>query len=138
MENRDRGWQQDKLGVMKPVSTGASFKEFLRVSQREGSGVANMAARGRLVDGWQELMIATSIATYKNEAGKYIIDPEHEIFCANMIGGSIGHDGQGRSEALMSQTNIIAPAALSGAQNNDGHRTTRLDRHRKPVDEESE
>lgn len=141
MENKETGWRRDKLGVMSPVSSGASWKEFFRISKDPTAVAANMFTRARLpADSWPYLSLATSIATYM-EKGVRIIDPEHLIFCANMAGASVGREGQGRDEALMAMTNIIAPAALSGVSHTGASRdgkTTRLDRHRKPVDEDNE
>lgn len=151
MENRDResGWRRDRLGVMAPVSSGASWKEFFRISQDQYAVAANMFTRANLpADSWPYLSLATSIATYEvklnvkgTEKLVRIIDPEHLIFCANMAGASVGAGGQGRNDALMAMTNIIAPAALSGVDHNGKGKesgTTRLDRHNKPVDEDNE
>lgn len=144
MQSRDRetGWRTDNLGVMAPIGSGASWKEFLRASRRQGAEVANIAARGRLSDGWLEFMTATSIATYRDEKGNYKIDDEHEIFMANIIGGSIGQDGRGRDEALMAQVGVVAPAALSGMANKrdgrDGQNKTQPDRRDRQVNEDSE
>lgn len=139
MESRDRqdsGWRKDKLGIIAPIGGGAGYKEFFRVGKDKSAAVANMIARARFMvpEAAYYLQVATSIAT----DSKGDTDEEHAQFCANMVGASIGVEGRGRDETLMGMTNIIAPAALSGIHTGkDGH-VKRLNRHSKPVEEETE
>lgn len=142
MENRhsEGGWRKDKMGVIAPVGSSASWKEFFNIGKEPSSKVANMLTRADLPPkSWPYLFLATSIATYMDKDGQSVIDPEHLIFCANVAGASVGKEGTGRKQALMAMTNIIAPAVLAG---NDGDRrrgqAARLNRHDKSADDESE
>jgi len=133
MENRDSGWKKDKLGVIAPVGSGASWKEFFNISKDPAAVVANMMTRADLpADSWQWAFLSTSLAIYKDENGKLIIDEEHKIAMANVSGASVGRDGKGRNQALMAQTQIIAPQVLTGDSSNSGHRRDRskLDREK--------
>jgi hypothetical protein len=142
MENRESGWKKDRLGVIAPIGSGASWKEFFTISKDQSASVANMLTRADLPeDSWQWAFISTSLATYKDEHGQLIIDPEHKVAVANVCGASVGRDGKGRKQALMAQTQIIAPNVLAG-DNGDRRRRDRskLDREqsRQQGNEDSE
>ena len=95
MENRrpESGYRYDKLGVMKPVGSGANWKEFFKISSDQSAVAANIFARSRLpADCWPDLALATSLATYtekliildkdKKPVVQYrrIVDPEHLVY----------------------------------------------------------
>ena len=143
MENRQTdGWKRDKLGVMVPVGSGASWKEFLSISKDQAAKVANMLTRADLPEeaSWW-LFVATSLASYKDDKGYTIIDDDHVIDCANVCGASVGIEGKGRKQALMGMTQIIAPSVLAGDKG-DGRRRQpeRIDRERsrQQADEDNE
>lgn len=142
MENRESGWRRDKLGVIAPIGGGASWKEFFKISNAPAAVVANMLTRADLpAECVPYISLATSLAVYPDEKGERIIDPEHLIFCANVAGASAGKDGNARKQALMAQTNIIAPSVLAGEGSDNGRRKAdRLDREqsKRQSDEDNE
>lgn len=143
MEDKSReGWRRDKLGVIAPVGGGANWKEFFKISNTPAAAVANMLTRADLPEECVPyISLATSLAIYPNENGERIIDPEHFIFCANISGATAGKEGNARKQALMAQTNIIAPAVLAGDRGDNGRRKAdRLDREqsKRQSDEDNE
>lgn len=133
MEDRQRrqdsGWSKDKLGNIKPIGTGSTWKEFLNISKDPAAKIANMFTRAILPEksiGW--LFVSTSLATYVDENGKQTIDEEHLIDCANLCGATVGRNGMGRNQALMGYTQIVAPAVLTGQDGARRKEPSKLDR----------
>jgi hypothetical protein len=98
---------RDSSGMMAPVGSSLSLKEFIQLPRemRDITLAANTLVRGNFSrDLWPDLAMLNAIA------------PRHrltQIFIASVTAGSMAQNGQATTNFLQGSVGMIAPSALS-------------------------
>lgn len=123
MQNRQdwgkEGMRADPLGLLTPLSGSSVKKEFIRIPIPKElahlAGGANMLPRGKLNKEVGALLALLNIIAPSDLGTK--------VFTAMIVGASMSENGQAMTNLLMSDTNMLVPAAMSTTRglSSDGH-----------------